>query len=153
MWCLRCEYDLRELSEGVCPECGRGFDPGDPATFSAKPYRRGVLPVLALCLASAPVVMAAALHLARVVWRVEHGHWPVPYDDDPKGEAWVGLVHLVLMVGGLACFVAVPVVPGCVVGKRGLRGVWLGLWCAVLAGGGVWVLWMDFFRVSVWIFD
>lgn len=31
--CLDCGYDLRGLPEPRCPECGRGFNPDDPATY------------------------------------------------------------------------------------------------------------------------
>jgi hypothetical protein len=31
--CLSCKYDLRNLSEHRCPECGREFDPNDVRTF------------------------------------------------------------------------------------------------------------------------
>jgi hypothetical protein len=31
--CIGCGYPLRELPQPRCPECGRGFDPGDPRTF------------------------------------------------------------------------------------------------------------------------
>ncbi len=31
--CLGCGYSLRGLPKPVCPECGRGFDPADQATF------------------------------------------------------------------------------------------------------------------------
>lgn len=31
--CLTCGYILDRLPEARCPECGRGFDPGDPATY------------------------------------------------------------------------------------------------------------------------
>lgn len=33
MFCRGCQYDLSGLSAGPCPECGRRFDPGDPASF------------------------------------------------------------------------------------------------------------------------
>lgn len=33
MRCLSCLYDLRNLAEHRCPECGREFDPNDPSTF------------------------------------------------------------------------------------------------------------------------
>ena len=33
MRCLTCNYDLRKLSEHRCPECGREFEPSDPASF------------------------------------------------------------------------------------------------------------------------
>jgi hypothetical protein len=31
--CLTCHYPLRELTVNRCPECGREFDPDDPATM------------------------------------------------------------------------------------------------------------------------
>jgi hypothetical protein len=38
-YCLKCFYALRDLDSHVCPECGRGFDPDDPRTTSARPIR------------------------------------------------------------------------------------------------------------------
>ena len=35
--CLRCFYILDGLPETRCPECGLGFDPADPRTYSIKP--------------------------------------------------------------------------------------------------------------------
>lgn len=34
--CLGCGYSLNALVERRCPECGRPFDPGDPATYRGK---------------------------------------------------------------------------------------------------------------------
>ncbi|MCP4836062.1 MAG: hypothetical protein GY895_15005 [Phycisphaera sp.] len=34
MQCFDCHYDLVGLAAGRCPECGRHFDPADPATFA-----------------------------------------------------------------------------------------------------------------------
>ena len=34
--CRKCEYDLRDLPESRCPECGTGFDPNDPTTYVSK---------------------------------------------------------------------------------------------------------------------
>jgi hypothetical protein len=31
--CPSCKYDLRNLSENRCPECGREFDPNDPLSL------------------------------------------------------------------------------------------------------------------------
>lgn len=31
--CLGCGYSLRGLPSAVCPECGRGFEPQDPASY------------------------------------------------------------------------------------------------------------------------
>ncbi|MCH7702587.1 MAG: hypothetical protein IID37_12960 [Planctomycetes bacterium] len=38
--CRSCGYRLRDLPDPVCPECGRGFDPGDSKTYIADPDRR-----------------------------------------------------------------------------------------------------------------
>lgn len=35
--CLTCGYVLLGLPEGRCPECGRDFDPNNPATYSTRP--------------------------------------------------------------------------------------------------------------------
>ncbi len=34
IYCLSCEYPLLGLREPRCPECGRLFDPDNPATYS-----------------------------------------------------------------------------------------------------------------------
>jgi hypothetical protein len=33
MRCLGCQYNLKNLAEHRCPECGRPFDPNDSSTF------------------------------------------------------------------------------------------------------------------------
>ena len=38
-YCLKCFYALRDLDSHSCPECGRGFDPDDSRTTSARPIR------------------------------------------------------------------------------------------------------------------
>ena len=35
MRCLNCKYDLRNLAEHRCPECGREFDPKEAKTYQA----------------------------------------------------------------------------------------------------------------------
>ena len=34
--CRKCEYDLRDLPESRCPECGTEFDLTDPSTYVSK---------------------------------------------------------------------------------------------------------------------
>ncbi|MDG1359963.1 MAG: hypothetical protein P8P71_05930 [Phycisphaerales bacterium] len=62
MHCHGCQYDLTGLAAGACPECGRRFDPADPATFAAangfEHRRRQVVIGMA----------AAGLLAAMVVW-------------------------------------------------------------------------------------
>ena len=43
MHCLGCGYDLRDLNQPACPECGRAFDPANPQTWAhprADRYRK-----------------------------------------------------------------------------------------------------------------
>ena len=40
MRCLSCHYDLRNLPEHRCPECGRAFDPNDPRTYDTEASAR-----------------------------------------------------------------------------------------------------------------
>jgi hypothetical protein len=39
--CLGCGYILDGLPEPRCPECGRGFDPSRPSTYTTGPAPRG----------------------------------------------------------------------------------------------------------------
>ena len=36
MRCIGCDFDLSETRSGRCPECGRDFDPANPATFAGE---------------------------------------------------------------------------------------------------------------------
>ena len=67
--CLDCNYSLDALPVARCPECGRAFDPRDPATFNAaRPLNgldRAVLaPVGPFTFAAAAVPCAAMLYLS-----------------------------------------------------------------------------------------
>lgn len=55
MRCTSCGYDLQNLQNHRCPECGQWFDPRDPSSFLARPVS-GRKPFLA--------AMAAILILA-----------------------------------------------------------------------------------------
>ncbi len=77
--CLGCGYIVDHLPEARCPECGRGFDPLDPATywFAGQPERLPAVAwiILAVSAAVLPVIAPLALtplseHAARVVGRV-----------------------------------------------------------------------------------
>jgi hypothetical protein len=66
--CLTCGYDLRGLPEPRCPECGRGFDPDDPATFATDEMAAQALlsaaRLAAVYLLAPPVLIAIGLTLA-----------------------------------------------------------------------------------------
>jgi hypothetical protein len=67
--CLRCGHDLTKTGSGRCPECGRDFDPADPA--SVRTWRRG--PQIAIGFGGAvlvPLLKAGGLAAA---WHVEFG--------------------------------------------------------------------------------
>jgi hypothetical protein len=88
MRCLDCGYDLHGLSENRCPECGRGFDPDDPATYA----RRVVSPDKCFqfsLLGTALTLLFIALVAAAAV--VVSGHWT----DTP--------VTLLLGIGAVLC--------------------------------------------------
>lgn len=61
--CTGCGYLLRHLPSTTCPECGRSFDPDDPATFNADPSRRRRRRLARYFLIT--FVMAATLYLLR----------------------------------------------------------------------------------------
>lgn len=50
--CLGCAYILDHLPENRCPECGRAFDPEDPATFTVGRYRSGTSLLTWACIGS-----------------------------------------------------------------------------------------------------
>lgn len=75
IYCRKCGYALVGLSENRCPECGRGFDPGDPRTFlkSARGWRVrwwGKRIALGIGLLVAVCVVAAAAIFGNLYW-----HW------------------------------------------------------------------------------
>ncbi len=76
MRCLSCKYDLRNLTENRCPECGRIFDPDDPRTFrdTSRKHRRWWIVEL--------VIFSAVFYLIIVTLIVadEYGrrHWLRP---------------------------------------------------------------------------
>jgi len=46
--CTGCDYPLRGLQGRVCPECGRGYDPGDARSFRSGPRPLAILVVTPL---------------------------------------------------------------------------------------------------------
>ncbi|MCC6907920.1 MAG: hypothetical protein IT430_08285 [Phycisphaerales bacterium] len=74
MHCLSCNYDLQNLAEHRCPECGRVFDPGDDRTFRSPDSARLRVPVnLVLLLfvglgVGLPLLLIIIQLLIEVIW-------------------------------------------------------------------------------------
>ena len=74
--CLNCGYDLFRLTVSRCPECGRAFDPGDPATFTRlPPYVRWLywLPGALLAVVLGAGVAAYFISQNRIGWGLSLG--------------------------------------------------------------------------------
>lgn len=88
MRCLGCGYDLRSLPENRCPECGRGFDPTNAATYVAK-VESGRRYLLLASIAIAAIALAFA-----IVWLADYrGAGP------PLGNWWTLPAPLLLLAG------------------------------------------------------
>ena len=58
MLCGRCDYDLRGLEAGLCPECGRRFDPRDERSFAKiTRAKRVIFPVLSIMVGSVLAIL------------------------------------------------------------------------------------------------
>jgi hypothetical protein len=67
--CLRCGHDLSNSGSGRCSECGRDFDPADPASFRS--WRRG--PQVALGFGGAVLIPLVAAGGLAAAWRIDFG--------------------------------------------------------------------------------
>ena len=76
-FCVRCGYPLDGLPRAVCPECGRGFDPGDTRTYLAAGQRPRTPRAFQLTLFAAAVVSTARLPISSplilMVWGIVAG--------------------------------------------------------------------------------
>src|SRR5688500_5521773 len=85
MFCKGCKYNLIELSDPRCPECGREFNAADPSTFDQHPrMHRRWIGRLCTVISLYPLLVLALLYLTWITAAVSRGHWPRPYLDDPK---------------------------------------------------------------------
>ena len=69
--CLQCGYTLYGLSGGICPECGRNFDPADPKTVDTVRRTRYRLRRLRRRLAVVAIAVLVALFAPQGIWRGE----------------------------------------------------------------------------------
>jgi hypothetical protein len=67
MRCPDCGYDLRGLPSGQCPECGRAFDPSDPASYLGRPLSGRTL------LVEAVVAIVLLLGVLLLGWLADRG--------------------------------------------------------------------------------
>ena len=93
MRCLSCHYNLKNLPEHRCPECGRGFDPDDPSTFKTRPLRGPFharrVTILGLCTLTTVAICLAFYH----------------YKPTDLGSIMAGLIFWpVLILGVLATY-------------------------------------------------
>jgi len=106
--CLGCGYILDGLPEPRCPECGRPFDPNEPATYITRTESGRRYLVLALL---GVAMMAIALTLAWLGDREMFG---------AISDWWTVIAWPLVLAGAcLECYV----LPASIVALRRLRGV------------------------------
>ena len=89
MYCRGCQYDLNQLPDGRCPECGRSFDPTKPRTVQRR--RRRLQPLVGLGFALA--VGLAVIVGFRAAYMPDYGY---------SRFAALGTVAGIGLLGGLA---------------------------------------------------
>lgn len=161
MYCLTCRYELADLEQPVCPECGHAFDPADPRTFDVRPnaQRLGrLLERLILATASIPLLANAFAYTALIAARWSLGRWPNRLGaEDPKdivGAYWLTIVAMLLFVGSLPALIGYA---GCAIRmcvlRPGARSMLIGLAGAALWAAGFMLARWDGADVWMWIMD
>ena len=161
MYCQSCRYELANLEQPVCPECGRAFDQADPRTFDARPGAKRLARLLervVLATASIPLLANAVAYTALLAARWSLGRWPNRRGaDDPKDIAaayWLTIVALLLVVGSLPALIGYA---GCAIRlcvlRPSVRSVLIGLAGAALWAGGFVLARWDGADVWMWILD
>lgn len=166
MRCLSCGYPLSEIKGAACPECGRRFDPADPASFDhttrvESPNARAAHRILRWATALATFPILVNLLAAVGCWliaTVALGHPPRPSADDPKGIPQIALPYAAWVVSGIGCLAwpAIPVLAAMLSAVRG-GGLRAQRWSLSVAIGAM-VVWgaaamMALSRVTVWLAD
>ncbi|MCA9254739.1 MAG: hypothetical protein KDA33_03840, partial [Phycisphaerales bacterium] len=103
---LNCQYDLRRLSAHRCPECGRGFDPENRASWAASPTRRLLRRRVGAVGMSWPLIVFGMCHLTRLAAWISLGRPPIAYRDDPTSiNFFVTTLYILTEV----CMLAFPI--------------------------------------------
>ncbi|HWB19256.1 MAG TPA: hypothetical protein VG711_03065 [Phycisphaerales bacterium] len=114
MRCLGCNYELKGLAENRCPECGRGFDPGDPATVGTeKSYEE--FRWERMCNRVFWIVMPAgtAATLLLMDWRYPAGMGAVGLSVAPLWAMLVVSGAMGMLAGAIACQAMMDMGPKC----------------------------------------
>lgn len=113
MYCIGCQYELRGLEAGPCPECGLVFDPSDPSSYSLvagyMPNEDRVRWIERLLIASGavPVIANVFGYVSLLIARVSLGRWPYRGGrDDPSDVPGVGLTGLIAILLAIMIFPA-----------------------------------------------
>jgi hypothetical protein len=160
MLCRRCTYDLRGLPAGACPECGRHFDPADPATYTdratADSWTRHVEVFHAIVL-GASILHLPMQYATLLAARLALGRWPGPDEwHNPllhaRLDGLMMLTHLSLL--GVLCAPAVLAAPLSALVLRRWGSLWRTVGLTVLLWGPTWAIskW-DPMRIGVWLYD
>jgi hypothetical protein len=105
MFCQHCQYNLHGLTRYRCPECGREFDPDDPATFDPKPTSCAHWPLWLVAAGAAyPWLAVCGLATTWLTACVVLGRPPRPSADDPLEIGTV--VSIVYYFTALSCMTA-----------------------------------------------
>ena len=101
-FCLKCRYVLNHLDQPRCPECGRVFDPANPATYAKTPYRLRHWPVVVTWLtAVVPLWLLLSFYVSWARTWMHLGHPPQVYVDDVYPPYSDSGVTFALMLDGV----------------------------------------------------
>jgi hypothetical protein len=96
--CLTCGYRLLGLPEPICPECGRPFDPSDPATYDSDPRRRRRRRIAVRIAVGVMIVLLLFVFVPRRILRsnitftcTKCGHVVTVSRWDPALARWTGI--------------------------------------------------------------
>jgi hypothetical protein len=160
MYCLTCEYELVNLVGGLCPECGRSFDPTDSSTFDTAPRFTKRLRVYTWVIygaASVPLLANAVLVFSLLVARGVLGRWPTAWVDDPGSIEFVNGIHY-----GVALLLLLSLPSGILTLGLLVAGLfhvvirrlaWTGTIAISLWGAGVILFFWDPAKAWMWFFD
>lgn len=78
MWCLDCDYELINLTETRCPECGREFNANDASTFKteaavARSRSRGITATAVIAAAALGIAASSLLTIESALLRATVG--------------------------------------------------------------------------------